>query len=146
VGKLLAIDYGRKRVGIAATDDLQIAANALGTFPPAGALDFLVRYAADHELDAVVVGMPLNLNGQPSAAAEGARNFTVRVKKLLPGVVVDTFDERFTSKLAMQTIMEAGVKKMARRNKALVDKVSACIMLQSYMEHRKLIVNLKKST
>jgi putative Holliday junction resolvase len=144
LGKLLAIDYGKKRVGIAATDDLQIAANALDTLSPLEALNFLLRYAATHKVDAVVVGMPVNLNGQPSAAAEGAKNFAARIKKLLPGLEVDTFDERFTSKLAKQAIVEAGVKKMARRNKALVDKVSACIMLQSYMEHRKMIVNQKK--
>jgi putative Holliday junction resolvase len=144
LGKLLAIDYGKKRVGIAATDELQIAANALSTLPPAEALTFLQRYAADHKVEAVVVGMPVNLNGQPAAAAAGARNFAARLKKLLPDVEVDTFDERFTSKLAMQAILEAGVKKMARRNKELVDRVSACIMLQSYMEHRKMIVNQKK--
>ena len=144
LGKLLAIDYGKKRVGIAATDDLQIAANALDTLSPSDALHFLLRYAAAHRVDAVVVGMPVNLDGRPSAAAEGAKNFAVRIKKLLPGVEVDTFDERFTSKLAMQTILEAGLKKMARRNKALVDKVSACIILQSYMEHRKMIVNQKR--
>ncbi|MDR3189232.1 MAG: Holliday junction resolvase RuvX [Prevotellaceae bacterium] len=144
MGRLLGIDYGAKRVGIAATDELQIAANALDTLPPAAALAFLQRYAATHEVEAVVVGMPVNLDGQPSDAAAGARNFAARLKKLLPDVEVDTFDERFTSKLAMQAIIQAGVKKMARRNKALVDKVSACIMLQSYMEHREMIVNQKK--
>lgn len=136
LGRLLAIDYGKKRVGIAATDALQIAANALDTLPPAAALDFLQRYAAAHKVDVVVVGMPVNLNGQPSAAAAGARAFTARIRKQLPDVQVDTFDERFTSKIARQTIMEAGVRKMGRRSKELVDKVSACIMLQSYMEHR----------
>jgi putative Holliday junction resolvase len=144
LGRLLSIDYGKKRVGIAATDELQIAANALDTLPPAEALNFLQRYAATHKVDAVVVGMPVNLNGQPAEAAEGAKNFAVRLKKLLPDVEVDTFDERFTSKLAKQAIIEAGVKKMARRNKALVDKVSACIILQSYMEYRKMSVNQKK--
>ncbi|MDR1023007.1 MAG: Holliday junction resolvase RuvX [Prevotellaceae bacterium] len=137
MGRLLAIDFGKKRVGIAVTDELQIAANALDTLPPAAALDFLQRYAAAHEVELVVVGMPVNLNGLPSAAAAGAREFMARIRKRLPCIPVDTFDERFTSKMAKQAIIEAGVKKMARRSKELVDKVSACIMLQSYMEHQK---------
>jgi putative Holliday junction resolvase len=123
-------------VGIAVTDELQIAANALDTLPPAAALDFLQRYAATHSVELVVVGMPVNLNGQPAAAAAGAREFMLRIKKRLPNMPVEMFDERFTSKMAKQVILEAGVKKMGRRNKELIDKVSACIMLQSYMEYR----------
>jgi putative Holliday junction resolvase len=137
LGRLLAIDFGSKRVGIAVTDELQIAANALDTLSPADTLDFLQRYAAAHEVERIVVGIPVNLNGLPSAAAAGATEFVARIRRRLPKMPIDTFDERFTSKMAKQTILEAGVKKMARRNKELVDKVSACIILQSYMEHRK---------
>jgi putative Holliday junction resolvase len=134
MGRIVAIDYGKKRVGIAATDELRIAANPLDTLQPAAALDFLHRYAAAQKVDVVVVGLPINLNGQPAEAAAGAAMFAAQIQKLLPDVRVETFDERFTSRLAQRAIMEAGVHKMARRNKELVDKVSACIMLQSYME------------
>ncbi|MDR3329512.1 MAG: Holliday junction resolvase RuvX [Prevotellaceae bacterium] len=139
MGRIVAIDYGKKRVGIAATDELQLIAGAVATLPPGEALAFVQRYAAAQKVDAVVVGLPLNLNGLPAEAAPGAQLFAARVKQLLPDVAVEMFDERFTSKLAMQAMIEAGVKKMARRNKALVDKVSACIILQSYMEHKRAV-------
>lgn len=134
LGRIVAIDYGKKRVGIAATDELQIAANALETFSPGEALAFLQRYVATEKVDQIVVGKPLNLNGLPSEAAAGAAEFTERLKKLLPHVKVVTFDERFTSRMAQQAIIDAGVKRKRRRDKALVDRVSACIILQSYME------------
>jgi putative Holliday junction resolvase len=135
--RIIAIDYGKKRVGIAATDELQIAANALDTLPPAEALAFLQRYAAAEKVDTIVVGNPLNLNGLPSEAATGAAEFTAQLRRLFPQIEVTTFDERFTSRMAQQAILAAGIKKMGRRDKALVDRVSACILLQSYMEYRK---------
>ncbi len=137
MGRIIAIDYGKKRVGIAVTDELQIVANALDTLPPNEALAFLQRYVSSEKVDGIVVGNPLNLNGLPAEAAAGAAEFTQRLKKLFPHLEVTTFDERFTSRLAQQAILAAGVKKKGRRDKALVDKVSACIILQSYMEYRR---------
>jgi putative Holliday junction resolvase len=134
LGRIVAIDYGKKRVGIAATDELRIVANALETFSPNEALAFLQRYVAAEKVDVMVVGKPINLNGLPSEAAAGAANFTARLKKLFPQIEVATFDERFTSRMAQQAIIDAGVKKKGRRDKELVDRVSACIILQSYMD------------
>ncbi len=136
MGRIVAIDYGKKRVGIAASDELRIIANGLETLAPNEALAFLQRYVVAEKVDLIVVGNPLNLNGLPAEAAAGAAEFTVRLKKLLPAIEITTFDERFTSRLAQQAILAAGVKKKDRRDKALVDKVSACIILQSYMEYR----------
>jgi putative Holliday junction resolvase len=137
LGRIVAIDYGKKRVGVAASDELRIAANALNTFSPSEALAFLQRYVAAEKVDIIVVGNPLNLNGLPSEAAAGAAEFAKRLRKLFPQLEVAAFDERFTSRMAQQAILDAGVKKMDRRNKALVDKVSACIILQSFMEYKR---------
>lgn len=144
LGRIIAIDYGKRRVGIAVTDELQIVANALDTLPPNEALAFLLRYAAAEKVDAMVVGKPVNLNGLPAEAAAGAAEFTQRLTKLFPDVEVTTFDERFTSRMAQQAILAAGVKKKGRRDKALVDKVSACIILQSYMEHKRFQISESK--
>ena len=137
LGRIIAIDYGKKRVGIAASDELRLVAGALGTFSPSEALKFLQQYAATQKVDTLVVGYPLNLNGTPAEAAAGAAQFAKTLQKQHPQLTVTTFDERFTSRMAQQAIIDAGVKKKDRRNKALVDKVSACIILQSYMEYKR---------
>jgi len=137
LGRILAIDYGKKRVGIAASDECQIVANALNTFSPDEAVAFLQRYVAVEKVDTIVVGYPLNLNGLPAEAAAGAAEFAEKFRQMFPEVEVTAFDERFTSRMAQQAILDAGVRKKDRRNKALVDKVSACIILQSYMEYRR---------
>jgi len=126
-------------VGIATSDELQIAANALDTFSPDEALAFLQRYVAAEKVDIMVVGNPLNLNGLPAEAADGAAKFADKLRRLFPQLEVTTFDERFTSRMAQQAILDAGVKKKDRRNKALVDKVSACIILQSFMEYKRSV-------
>ncbi len=137
MGRIIAIDYGKKRVGIAVTDELQIVANALNTLSPNETLAFLQRYVVTEKVDAIVVGKPVNLNGLPSEAAAGAAEFTIRLKKLFPNMEIATYDERFTSRMAQQAILDAGVKKKDRRDKTLVDKVSACIILQSYLEYKR---------
>jgi len=97
----------------------------------------LQRYVAAEKVDTIVVGYPLNLNGLPSEAAAGAARFAERLRQMFPELEVTAFDERFTSRMAQQAILDAGVRKKDRRDKALVDKVSACIILQSYMEYRR---------
>ncbi|MGL4957205.1 MAG: Holliday junction resolvase RuvX [Bacteroidales bacterium] len=139
MGRIIALDYGEKRVGIATTDELQIIANSLETLSPTETLVFLKSYISTEKVDEVVVGKPMNLNGFPAESAEMAMKFTQQLRTLFPQVKVSTYDERFTSKIAQKVILEMGVKKMARRQKAMIDKVSACIILQSYMEHKRLV-------
>ncbi|MDR1226020.1 MAG: Holliday junction resolvase RuvX [Prevotellaceae bacterium] len=136
MSRIVAIDYGKKRVGIAATDVLQLTANPVGTYSPDEAIAFLDIYIAKEPVEIIVVGMPVNLNGRPSEVAPLALNFKNRIKNRYPSVTVEEYDERFTSKMAQQAILAMGVKKMDRRDKSLVDRVSACIILQSYMESR----------
>ncbi|GHT10754.1 putative pre-16S rRNA nuclease [Bacteroidia bacterium] len=134
MSRVIGIDYGSKRVGVAVTDPLHITVNALGTFSPNETIDFLQGYLQQEEVATLVVGLPLLLNGTPAQSAQGAQQFTNRLQNTFPQVQVVRYDERFTSKIAQQAILAGGLKKKARRNKALVDKVSACVILQSYLE------------
>jgi putative Holliday junction resolvase len=136
LGRILAIDYGQKRVGLAVTDELQIIATGLDTIHIKDIMQFLKDYLAREKVDRFVVGEPVQMNNQPSDAQRFIEPFVKNLKKQFPDIIVDRFDERFTSKLAHDTMLTAGLKKKDRQNKALVDKISATIMLQSYMLSR----------
>lgn len=136
--RLLAIDYGQKRTGLAVSDEMQIIAGGLTTVPTAGLVDFLLDYVKREPVERIIVGLPRQMNNEPSENMRRITPFVNRLRKLLPDIPVEFHDERFTSVLAQRTIIEAGIKKMARRNKELVDEVSATIILQSYMESKRM--------
>lgn len=137
MARLLAIDYGKKRTGLAVSDEMQIIAGGLTTVPTTGLLDYILDYIKREQVERIVVGLPKRMNNEPSENMRRVEPFVNRLRKLLPDIPVEYHDERFTSVLAQRTIIEAGIKKMARRNKELVDEVSATIILQSYMESRR---------
>jgi putative Holliday junction resolvase len=139
VGRILAIDYGQKRVGLAVTDPLKIIANKLVTVSTHGIWDFLSGYFKKEQVERVVVGYPYQMNNEPSDAVLYINPFLKRFRKLYPEMPVELVDERFTSKIAFQTMIDAGLKKKARQNKETIDAVSATIILQSYMEQQKYI-------
>ena len=134
----MSIDFGRKRCGMAVTDTLQIIANGLTTVPTAGLLDFIVDYTRRETVERIVVGEPRQMSGERSESWQYIHPFLDRLKKALPDLPVELYDERFTSVLAHQAMLDGGLHKKARQNKALVDEISACIILQSYMESRKM--------
>lgn len=134
LGRILAIDYGQKRVGIAVSDELRICANGLDTFHVSKVFDFIVDYVAREKVDIIVVGEPKTMDFNQSDAARFIEPFVNRLKKNFPDILIDRFDERFTSKMAFQTMIDAGLSKKQRSNKELVDKISATIILQSYMQ------------
>lgn len=134
MGRIMAIDYGRKRVGIAVTDELKLIANALTTVPANEIFDFLKDYTGKEKLDCIVVGEPKDLKNQASEAAAFVEPFVKKLRKLFPEVRVERFDERFTSKMATQTMIDAGLKKKKRQQKDLVDSISATLILQSYLD------------
>ena len=137
MARLLAIDSGKKRTGIAVSDEMQIIAGGLTTVATVDLVDFILDYVKREPVERIVVGLPKQMNNEPSENMRRVEPFVNRLRKLLPDIPVDYHDERFTSVLAQRTIIEAGIKKMARRNKELVDEVSATIILQSYMESRR---------
>lgn len=139
VGRILAIDYGRKRVGIAVTDPLQIIANRLVTVPTHEIWTFLKEYFAKEDVEKVIVGYPLQMNNQPSEAVQYINPFLRKFQKDYPEMPVEQVDERFTSKMAFQTMIDAGLKKKDRQNKGTIDGVSATIILQSYLEQKNYI-------
>ncbi len=134
MGRILALDVGRKRTGIAVTDPLRIAANGVDTLPTAQVPDWVKGYAQREELDAIVVGYPRTMADTPSEANKYIEPLVNRLRKLVPHIPLERHDERFTSVLAQQTILAGGVPKMKRQDKGLVDMVSATIILQSYLE------------
>lgn len=135
--RYIGIDYGRKRTGIAASDPLGIFASALDTIDSTKLIDYLKNYANGERILAFVVGYPVNMNGQPSEAQADVDVFLKRLEKAFPGVPVHLEDERFTSVLAHRAMIDGGVKKMDRRDKAAVDKVSAALILQTYLDRDK---------
>lgn len=138
MARLLAIDYGKKRTGLAVSDEMQIIAGGLTTVPTTELLDFLLGYVSREPVERIIVGFPKQMNNEPSENMRRITPFVNRLRKVLPDIPVEFHDERFTSVLAQRTIIEAGIKKMARRNKELVDEVSATIILQSYMESKRM--------
>lgn len=137
MARILSIDYGRKRTGIAVTDPLQIIANGLTTVASSQLIDFLTQYMQRESVERVVVGLPRQMNNQPSESMRYITPFVNRFKKLFPNVPIEFFDERFTSVLAHRAMIDGGLSKMARRNKELVDEISATIILRDYLESKK---------
>ena len=138
MGRIMAIDYGRKRTGIAVTDELQLIANGLTTVATHEIFNFIRNYIQYEKVDAFVVGEPRQMNNQPSESLQFIIPFVNRLKKEYPDKTVDMVDERFTSKMAFQTMIDAGLKKKDRQNKELVDTISATIILQSYMSWKSI--------
>lgn len=133
----MAFDYGTKRVGIAVSDPLQLIATGLTTLHPEEVGAFLQKYLSENEVSCFIVGNPLQMDGSPSDSAPHVRGFVNRLRKQFPDVPVELVDERFTSVMAGRAILAAGAKRSDRRKKGLVDKVSATIILQSWMETAK---------
>jgi putative Holliday junction resolvase len=136
--RILAIDYGIKRTGIAVTDELQIIASGLTTVPSETLINFLQEYFKKEEVISVLIGDPKQMNGQPSESAPLVEAFVEKFKTQFPDMKVIRVDERFTSKMAFQTMIDSGLKKKQRQNKALIDEISATIMLRDYLS-RKMI-------
>ncbi len=137
MGRILAIDYGVRRTGIAVTDSLQIIANGLTTVDTKQLLTFLKEYTSKEQVELFVVGLPKQTNGKDSDNLPRVRSFVGQLKKAIPDIPVEWWDERYTSVLAHQAMLASGIGKKARQNKALVDEISACIILQGYMESKR---------
>lgn len=136
--RIIAIDYGQKRTGIAVTDELQIIASGLTTVPSEDVIPFLKTYFEQENVIKVLIGEPLQMNGQPSESTPLIEAFVIRFTTAFPDMKVERVDERFTSKMAFQTMIDSGLKKKQRQNKALIDEISATIMLRDYLS-RKMI-------
>ena len=134
MGRIIAIDYGTKRTGLAVTDPLRIIANALETVETKQLEKYLADYFSKNDVDVIVLGKPSQMNGQPSETMRYIAPLAGRLRHAYPDKQVVLYDERFTSVMAHRTILESGIGKMARRDKALVDRISATIILQSYMD------------
>ena len=137
MSRIIAIDYGKKRTGIAVTDPMQIIANGLTTVATHELVDFLLNYVRQEEVERIIIGHPRQMNYEESENMKNIIPFMNRLKKVLPDMPVELVDERFTSVLAHQAMLAGGLKKKARQNKALVDEISATIILQSYLESKK---------
>ncbi|MBR6962769.1 MAG: Holliday junction resolvase RuvX [Prevotella sp.] len=136
MARILSIDYGKKRTGIAVTDPLQIIAGGLATVSTSTLFEFLTDYVAREPVERLVVGKPMQPNGQPSENLQRVEQFVNRWRKAKPEIPVDYYDERFTSVLAHRAMIDGGLRKKARQDKALVDEISATIILQDYLRSR----------
>lgn len=136
MSKILAIDYGQKRVGLAITDDHQLIASGLTTIHSKDIFEYLNSIFSKENISIVVVGVAKNLDNTPSQSSKFIEPFVVKLSKQFPEIIIQRVDERFTSKMAFQTMIDAGLKKKDRRNKALVDQISATIILQSFLDCR----------
>lgn len=137
MGRILAIDYGSKRTGLAVTDPLQIIATALDTVRSHDLMEFLKRYAIQESLEAFVIGMPRNLDSTDTNNTPLVKGFIKQLKRVFPDTPIYEHDERFTSRMALDTMIAAGSKKSDRRDKSNIDKISATIILQSFLESRR---------
>jgi RNAse H-fold protein YqgF len=137
MGRILAIDYGRKRTGLAVTDTMQLIANGLTTLSSAELETFLSDYIKKEPVELFVLGLPKQMNNQPSENMKYVEQFAARLERLFPSIPIAFYDERFTSVLAHKAMLDGGLKKQQRQNKALVDQISAVIILQSYLESKK---------
>ena len=136
--RILSIDYGTKRTGLAVTDPLQLIAGGLATVSTSELFEFLARYVAQEQVERIVVGKPMQPNGSPSENMARVEQFVARWRKQYPSIPIEYYDERYTSVLAHRTIIESGIRKKERRdNKGLVDTISATILLQDWMESQK---------
>ncbi len=136
MGRILAIDFGRKRTGIAVTDTLKIVANGLTTIPTHTLTDFLQDYVKREPVELIVVGLPRRLDGTPSESMKWIEPFLNRLKKIMPDMPVVMYDERFTSTLAHKAMLDGGMKKSDRRNKEIVDTIAASIILNDYLQSK----------
>lgn len=134
MGRLLAIDYGTKRTGIAVSDTLKIIATGLATVSTRELLSFLKEYLKKEPVELIIIGLPKQMNNEPSENMKHVEAFAEKLKKTIPTIKLAFYDERFTSVMAHKVMIEGGLKKKDRQNKALVDEISAVILLQSYME------------
>ena len=134
--QIVAIDYGGKRTGIAATDDMQIIASGLTTVPTGEVISFLKEYAILNKLEAFVVGEPKRLHGEASDIETEIKPFIEKLKIAFPNLEIHRIDERFTSKMAFDTMIKSGISKKKRRDKGLVDKISATLILQDFLNYR----------
>ncbi len=136
MGRILAIDYGRKKSGLAVTDPMQIIANGLDTVPSHTLVDFIEKYLKQEDVELIVLGYPKQVSGEDSESMRYIKPFFNRLKNKFPHIPVEWVDERFTSKIAFQAMIDGGLKKKARQDKNMVDKISATIILQSYLEQK----------
>ena len=136
MGRLMGIDYGRKRVGIAVTDPGQMIASGLTTVGAHEVLEFIKKYLESEPVEEFIVGEPKQMNNQPSESAGIVKAFVTSLSRKFPDIPIKMVDERFTSKMAMRAMIDGGMKKKQRQNKAMVDSISAALILQSYMESK----------
>ena len=136
MGRLLSIDFGRKRCGIAVTDTLRIVATGLTTVPTAQLIDFVKRYIVAEPVDRIIVGLPTTLRGEPSDSMRYLTPEVNRLRKEIAPMPIEFYDERFTSTLAHRAMLDGGMKKMDRRNRAIVDEISATILLNDYLQSK----------
>ncbi|MBP5507569.1 MAG: Holliday junction resolvase RuvX [Prevotella sp.] len=137
MARILSVDYGKKRTGLAVTDPLQLIAGGLATVATSQLMEWLRNYLAHEEVELIVVGEPKQPNGQPSENLPRVMAFVKRLEREFPMIPVKLYDERFTSVMAHQAMIDGGLRQKARQDKALVDEISATIILQSYMESRR---------
>lgn len=137
MARILSIDYGKKRTGLAVTDPLQIIAGGLATVSTSTLYDYLVNYVTREPVERIVIGKPMQPNGEPSENMARVEQFVNRWRKVQPQIPIEYVDERFTSVLAHRAMLDGGLKKKSRQNKALVDEISATIILQSYLESKR---------
>ena len=137
MARILSVDYGKKRTGLAVTDPLQIIAGGLATVSTSKLFEWLQAYLAKEQVERIIIGEPRQPNGQPSENLARVQQFVNRWRKAVPAVPIEYYDERFTSVLAHQAMLDGGLKKKARQDKALVDEISATIILEDYLRSRK---------
>jgi putative Holliday junction resolvase len=138
MGRIIAIDYGLKRTGLAVSDPMRIIAGGLKTVPSGKTVDFLKRYVETEEVEMFVVGHPKRMNNEPSDNMRHVEAFVNRLRKVIPGIGIELFDERFTSVLAHRAMIDGGLRRKRRQDRALVDEISATIILQDYLESKKI--------
>ena len=138
MARIVSIDYGKKRTGLAVTDPLQLIAGGLATVSTSTLFEYLSQYVAKEAVERIVIGEPRQPNGQPSENLARVQQFVNRWRKAMPQIPIEYYDERFTSVLAHQAMLEGGLRKKARQDKALVDEISATIILEDYMRSKKL--------
>ena len=138
MARVIAFDYGTKRIGIAVTDPLQIIATGLTTVHPKDVIDFLKKYLQTEEAERFIVGDPKQMDGTASQSAQHVKGFMTLLRKNFPGIPIESLDERFTSKMAAAAISQSGLKKTDRQKKELIDTISATIILQAYLERKSM--------
>ena len=134
MGIIIALDFGEKRTGIAATDPMQIIASGLTTLATSELIPFLKIYCAENKVDECVIGLPKQMDNSPSQVEPKIHRFIQKLSQAIPVLSIERYDERFTSKMAFQSMLDGGLKKEKRKNKGLVDKISATLLLQSYLD------------